>query len=428
MSGLADIWSLLDIEPTSDIKKIKRAYAKQAAKYHPEEFPEKFQQIHQAYETALRLAKSEGLEPEEPEALPAITSETKDDAAWQEAQKVSELAEKYAKEEERRKVHTALYDAFLPDIALDRLDDFLKMRGIQPHRSWCGYIQEPVFLEALHHPDFLKRLTYRIGTLTFQKRTREQIKEVLEKEIPDKLKDWKLLNDVLNGKKLLSEKQRKEIRNRRLAPVWFGFLIVFLWVVSLHNSEEEEEIQKLHAVENLEIYIEEKYQIPCSVIETDATVFDGFHFVPDDEEEIDYYHVDTIESKGAPECFHLAWESDSTDYDDLKDTLEYETISMYAEEYGLLQRQGMSNTNVILIQDVPYEEFELLFIQFLHALRQSCYVQSGKTVEIEVQPGIMDYNGIKFVVEKECEINEEEVREKLKECVDRSLFYHLESE
>ena len=116
------------------------------------------------------------------------------------------------------------------------------------------------------------------------------------------------------------------------------------------------------------------------------------------------------------------------DYDDLKDTLEYETISMYAEEYGLLQRQGMSNTNVILIQDVPYEEFELLFIQFLHALRQSCYVQSGKTVEIEVQPGMMDYNGIKFVVEKEYEINEDEVREKLKECVDRSLFYHLESE
>lgn len=414
----------MEIEPTSDTKKIKRAYAKQAAKYHPEEFPEKFQQIHQAYEIALQLAKSEDSKQEEPQEVPVMESEASHDTAWQEAQKISELAEKYAKEEELRKVHTALYEEFLPDIALDRLDDFLKMRGIQPHRRWCEYIQEPVFLEAVHNPNFLNMLTYRIGTLRFQKRTRQQIKKVLEKEIPNGLKDWKLLEEILNGKKLLSEKERKAIRDRRLGLAWLGFLIVCLWIASSFTSKDKKEIEKLHDVGSLETYLEEKYQISCEVFEANEPPFDELMVLStQNDDKTEYYHVDIMESEGAPEYFHLAWESDSVDYNELRDDLEYETICMYAEEYGLLQRQGMSDTNVILIQDVPYEEFEPQFIQFLQGLRESCYVQSGNTVEMEVQPSMIDYNGIKFVVEKESEINEDEVREKLKECIDRSLYY-----
>lgn len=38
-------WEILGIEPTSDKKTIKRAYAKLLKQYHPEENPEKFKQI-----------------------------------------------------------------------------------------------------------------------------------------------------------------------------------------------------------------------------------------------------------------------------------------------------------------------------------------------------------------------------------------------
>lgn len=48
-------WEILGIEPTSDKKTIKRAYAKLLKQYHPEENPEKFKQIQAAYQQCLHL-------------------------------------------------------------------------------------------------------------------------------------------------------------------------------------------------------------------------------------------------------------------------------------------------------------------------------------------------------------------------------------
>ena len=55
-----DIWEWLGIPPSTDIAKIKSAYARQAKIYHPEEHPEEFKTLQNAYKTALRLAKSQG--------------------------------------------------------------------------------------------------------------------------------------------------------------------------------------------------------------------------------------------------------------------------------------------------------------------------------------------------------------------------------
>lgn len=46
-------WEILGIEPTSDKKTIKRAYAKLLKQYHPEENPEEFKQIQAAYQHCL---------------------------------------------------------------------------------------------------------------------------------------------------------------------------------------------------------------------------------------------------------------------------------------------------------------------------------------------------------------------------------------
>lgn len=46
-------WEILGIEPTSDKKTIKRAYAKLLKQYHHEENPEKFKQIQAAYQQCL---------------------------------------------------------------------------------------------------------------------------------------------------------------------------------------------------------------------------------------------------------------------------------------------------------------------------------------------------------------------------------------
>ncbi len=51
-------WQILGIEPTKDKTEIKKAYAKLIAVFHPEENPEKFQEIQQAYKQALNYAKT----------------------------------------------------------------------------------------------------------------------------------------------------------------------------------------------------------------------------------------------------------------------------------------------------------------------------------------------------------------------------------
>lgn len=51
------VFQVLEIEPTDDIKEIKKAYARMVKKYHPEEYPEKWKEIHDAYEAALKIAK-----------------------------------------------------------------------------------------------------------------------------------------------------------------------------------------------------------------------------------------------------------------------------------------------------------------------------------------------------------------------------------
>lgn len=70
-----NIWEILGIPPTEDIGKIKSAYARQAKLCHPEEHPEEFKTLQNAYKIAVKLAKGgkEGIvlpkfPPERPEA------------------------------------------------------------------------------------------------------------------------------------------------------------------------------------------------------------------------------------------------------------------------------------------------------------------------------------------------------------------------
>ena len=56
--NFAEAFKILEIEPTSHKKKIKVAYSKMLKKYHPEDFPEMFMKINEAYETALGYAEN----------------------------------------------------------------------------------------------------------------------------------------------------------------------------------------------------------------------------------------------------------------------------------------------------------------------------------------------------------------------------------
>lgn len=52
-----NIWDVLEIEATSSARAIKRAYARQLTKHHPEDDPEGFQLVQAAYKRALLIAR-----------------------------------------------------------------------------------------------------------------------------------------------------------------------------------------------------------------------------------------------------------------------------------------------------------------------------------------------------------------------------------
>ena len=50
-------WEILGIEPTHDVKAIRKRYSELVKLYHPEDQPEIYQQIVEAYQSALREAR-----------------------------------------------------------------------------------------------------------------------------------------------------------------------------------------------------------------------------------------------------------------------------------------------------------------------------------------------------------------------------------
>lgn len=57
-----NIWNTLGIPATTDIVQIKRAYAEKARECHPEEHPQEYEILHQAYKSAVQFAKTKKLQ------------------------------------------------------------------------------------------------------------------------------------------------------------------------------------------------------------------------------------------------------------------------------------------------------------------------------------------------------------------------------
>ncbi len=89
-----NIWKILGVAPTTDQKSIKAAFAAKSREWHPEEYPEEYQRLRQAYKLALAYAQNENGEPapasdnvqtditaKDPDRLPDFTYAEVDDLA-----------------------------------------------------------------------------------------------------------------------------------------------------------------------------------------------------------------------------------------------------------------------------------------------------------------------------------------------------------
>ena len=75
MGQMSDIWSLLGIAPTDDRKAIRKAFAAQSKLHHPEEEPEYFTALNQAYKAALDYGAGAGKSGVSVSLMPKVKAE-----------------------------------------------------------------------------------------------------------------------------------------------------------------------------------------------------------------------------------------------------------------------------------------------------------------------------------------------------------------
>ena len=117
-------WSVLGIEPTKDVTAVKRAYAARSREVHPEDSPEEFRVLHEAYLEALALARqTEETVPETaPEFPPAYTENQARSAPAENAVSYRELVYETSREE-AEELSSAVSGA------LNRLEALIASRG-----------------------------------------------------------------------------------------------------------------------------------------------------------------------------------------------------------------------------------------------------------------------------------------------------------
>lgn len=116
--AVEEIFGLLEMEPTDDKRAIKKAYARLVRQYHPEEYPEKWKEIHDAYVAALDMADASMQEAETPEqSVGSGLPETEDTGGLEDAEELDSLFEtvgelsarqKEARQEEQRQASEKL--------------------------------------------------------------------------------------------------------------------------------------------------------------------------------------------------------------------------------------------------------------------------------------------------------------------------------
>ena len=116
------VWSILGIRATSDEREIKRAYAGKLKITRPEEDPDAFQELRDAYEAALRLSRQAAARDEDEDQAGEVSVYT---AAYQQAQDGSAQPE--------APVYTAAYE-FEPDL-VETADPMVEAR-----RVWAGFL------------------------------------------------------------------------------------------------------------------------------------------------------------------------------------------------------------------------------------------------------------------------------------------------
>lgn len=168
----ARAWQILKIEPTSSKREIRKAYAEQAKTCHPEEQPEQFALLQEAYQLVLKLQEQEdGLEIERELLVDDYERVEITEERIEEAAEVSEIPQATPsnefvsiwqeewEEEQKRRLNTAV----MQELRLL----FENHKVAKSDKIWAEFCKSDLFLEKYFDVEFAEALDYYLESQTF---------------------------------------------------------------------------------------------------------------------------------------------------------------------------------------------------------------------------------------------------------------------
>lgn len=213
---MKSVWEVLGIERTTDIKRIKQAYAAKAREWHPEEHPQEYQMLQKAYKSAIQAAKTQKptdiyvetpdpVPPQETEEIPSNTGgETEflrnpvsqgTNIEWNNKLDFGEVQRKHTKE---------VRDRFFQEFRYIVWNPYLKDNFI----VWRSFLGNPEYQELFSEKEFPEQFLYTVSSYPYWNkevlRLFEERLETLSKNCSNNKEVWKRIRFSHRLEELLS--------------------------------------------------------------------------------------------------------------------------------------------------------------------------------------------------------------------------------
>ncbi|MBU5474498.1 J domain-containing protein [Roseburia sp. MSJ-14] len=286
MGRIESVFEILGIEPTKDIRAIKKAYAVKVKSCHPEEEPELWKKLHDAYDEAIRYAKGTesydyyrfSVEPIQQSNMKAELPKSEETLDKQEdAEKISKskesTKENVNKEDELNKIFGELEaqgEQKKQQLKLayeKKLDELAKCLKKQSFAQWKKFLEDPDFVHYCQIEEFWKKFFDVLIECEMDKKTIHYVvkqMEMLEEQLASAMKLDKV-SRVRRAKTICREKEQYleiargkiKIRKKRIAVV-FALILLGLCIGRYFMTGMEKTTKEIVANLN-EKYGENRY-------------------------------------------------------------------------------------------------------------------------------------------------------------------------
>lgn len=417
----------LEIDITKDKRQIKKAYSRLVKRYHPEEYPEEWSRIHEAYETAIRYA--EGMLPEEPEQYGSESRTEEKPETYEERNREREneyenIGSEESYDELFRQAQgqwTAEKSEKTKDLAL-RLKELVQVPGDTAYEEWQSFFQSEFLLnaeldemvmlyEALHGnviPPGAAKLI--VGIMGKRKEFYQYAMEFEKVSLADGI-----INCALQSVYAVRQKPKKTKTLLKLIALGAAAAVILFVITSINDAKDS--VNKTRIGEEAVKYLNDKYGGDAYTeeeIKVDSVVLFG-----ESSEELSAYRV--IEQEGYQTIACIVEEKenmvcfDNIQEAEIRQAFQKRLNERTGEPEGRLFWNSAGGDFDCIGDGFFHEKYSGNIDEFLHSETKARDLVSGRDYSNDNnifmgKNGVVDY----YIPDKEAETVEQ--RLKLSEC------------